>query len=314
MLAKKRVISLVIISFALIVLISCFSSAGIFEWLKSITGEASQSQPVSLTINISNVAPTITIVDNVTAFDLTEDGYKAITINTVINDGDNNSDIRTVFGNLTAPGEINRTGVACTAGPVNSYTSINYSCAFNMAYFEFAGSWSIAIWANDSVNNLASNITQNITINSLKGIVTFPSTLTWGNIARAATNQTPTNSPLTINNTGNYNAKNISVNSTDVVGDSDGAYGLWANNFTVATVNGTAALLECQGSTTTGTTLMTNAAYTNISGSALNKANRTNAGTVGQEQLFFCLRTVGSELISQQYSTTTKGSWTVKMV
>jgi hypothetical protein len=39
-----------------------------------------------------------------------------------------------------------------------------------------------------------------------------------------------------------------------------------------------------------------------------------NDGITGQEELYFCIRTIGSELTSQAYSTLTDGPWTLKIV
>jgi hypothetical protein len=145
-------------------------------------------------------------------------------------------------------------------------------------------------------------------------------------MAAGAVNQTSSNDPLTLNNTGNkqigvygFNT-NISVNATHLAGESNGAWRIFASNFTVApygntgTCSGAAGnCIECD--TTSGkATNMSFATFSNVTFANLTKGNYTqNNNYTGQEQLYFCLRTIDSALPAQAYSIVGNGSWIVQI-
>jgi len=54
--------------------------------------------------------------------------------------------------------------------------------------------------------------------------------------------------------------------------------------------------------------------YTNVTGSILSAGNYTIDDGTAQEQLYFCIRTIGSELTDQSYSTSDQGAWTVRIL
>ena len=55
--------------------------------------------------------------------------------------------------------------------------------------------------------------------------------------------------------------------------------------------------------------------YANISIALLPPGNYTiNDKTTGQEELYLCLRQAGSELITQAYSTSQEGAWTIRIM
>lgn len=125
-----------------------------------------------------------------------------------------------------------------------------------------------------------------------------------------ATNQTPYNDPLLLNNTGNdvIDALNIKVNSSNLRGETTSTEALWASNFSVDWKTGGscsgAACVECAG------TVMARNTLAGIITANLTKGNFTNNNNnTGQEQLYACLRFAGSELSTQAYSTANATEW-----
>ena len=124
--------------------------------------------------------------------------------------------------------------------------------------------------------------------------------MTFSDISPGATNTEATNNPMLMNNTGNL-IRNVEVNATNLYGESNPSYALYAMNFTVKTTAG------CGG------TAMASQAYTQVSGASLPVGNYTLGDTTGQEELYYCLDSANSNLIAQSYSTNQAGAWTVKI-
>ena len=89
---------------------------------------------------------------------------------------------------------------------------------------------------------------------------------------------------MLINNTGNKNIDigNITINATDLRGEEDSDFAIWAGNITLNTTSGSNA--ECAV-----TNQLTHGKYLNITAANLSADNYTlNNGAQGQEQLYFC--------------------------
>ena len=230
-------------------------------------------------------------------------------------------DDSTLFVNATlwgGTGEMTR-NASCTR--YNSSASyVTYYCNLTLFWYDGAGTWNLTAFIKDNNSNAATNSTATFSINSLTGFEIAPTNLTWAAIAPGSTNQTSSNDPVNLTNTGNQqfgvSAGNVSVNSTNLQGEVTSSQNLFAANFTAATVTGGActgsACTEC-GAGNTGSNL-NNTYYKNITSAFLPKGNYSVGDTTtGREQLHFCLRIAGSELSSQSYSTLANGAWTIQV-
>jgi len=227
----------------------------------------------------------------------------------------------TLFVNATlwgGTGEVTR-NASCTR--YNSSVSyVTYYCNLTLFWYDGAGTWNLTAFIMDNNSNSVSNSTATFSINSLTGFAIAPTNLTWASIAPGSTNQTSSNDPLNLTNTGNQqfgvSAGNVSVNSTNLQGEVTSSQNLFAANFTASTVTGGACTgavcTEC-GAGNTGSNL-NNTYYKNITSAFLPKGNYSVGDTTtGREQLHFCLRIAGSELSSQSYSTLANGAWTIQV-
>jgi hypothetical protein len=310
----KKEMALVIVSAILILSVVSFASAGLGSWLGKITGKVT-SNPVNLNISISAQAPQIILVPAVSAVNLNEGPANTLVrINFTVYSQSGGTTINdsTSYVNLSSPGEALRLNATClrtaTYGPANKY--VNFTCLVPVYWFDVAGAWNITAFIKDTAGASALNGSAFFTINALTGFVEGPSALTWAPITPGNVNQTSTNDPLLMNNTGNQNitSGNIQINSTNLKGESDNSLALYANNFSVGITTGGAPPVEC------GASAMTKAVFASVTSAVLPRGNFTiNDGITGQEQTYFCLKTVGDELTTQAYSTAAEGAWTVKI-
>ncbi len=114
-----------------------------------------------------------------------------------------------------------------------------------------------------------------------------------------------------INNTGNYNvtAGNVQLEGIHLYGALFPSYFLNISNFTADIDTG--SLAEC-----TGGTSLVNGTSIGITGALLLRGNNSiGAGdtTSGQEQLYYCIREVPSNIPSQVYSTSSGGAWIIRI-
>lgn len=187
---------------------------------------------------------------------------------------------------------------------------MNFVCNVTMWWFDGTGTWNVNASVKDINNNLAQNTTSTFQVSSTTGFNMGPNNLTYSPIAPGSTNQTPTNDPLLLNNTGNFAivAGAISINATNLLGETTSTLGLWANNFSASWNTGGTTPIECG---TTANTLINKTAV-NITTANLTRGNYTiNDGNTGQEQLYVCLKFAGTELQAQAYSTLSQGAWIV---
>jgi hypothetical protein len=169
-----------------------------------------------------------------------------------------------------------------------------------MWWWDATGIWTINAFIQDLSGNTVSNNSATFSIGATNGVLASPSFINWSQIAPSATNALANNDPLLMNNTGNQN-RNINVNATDLVGETTPSKALYAENFSVNSVDG------CEG------TAMVKNVYTNVAGSNLPKGNYTKSDGTGQEQLYFCMEAANSDLTAQYYSTSSTGAWTAQI-
>ncbi|MFH1290293.1 MAG: hypothetical protein ABIH92_02690 [Nanoarchaeota archaeon] len=307
-----KLVSFVVALFLIIFIFISITSAGIGDWFKGITGKA--TNPVDL--NITAGVPQIIHVFNDSMTDVAgglNSGPSSTSI--VINfsvyspSGAGNLNHSTAKVNFTRSGEDLRQNLSC----INIQSSgdyANYSCNVTMWWWDGAGAWDITAFIEDNDTNSAQNTTTDFTVGSTTGFDLSPSALTWPGIAAGTYNITP-DGPILMNNTGNQGigitTGNITVNATNLRGESDPTKALWAGNFSIGVSTGGSPPAECSGST------MNAGVYTNVSSATLPADNYTvNDGSTGQEQLYFCLKVVGSEITTQSYSTANESSWTIQ--
>ena len=304
----------IVVSLAVILLVIPLISAGFIDWYKTITGKLGTTQTVSL--NISLGVPQIIKVSNVSFGSLTENSITNFSVNFTgyIATGYGNLNDNTVAVNFSKSTECRTNSTTSCVKVVSWDNYANYSCNITMWWWDSSGSWNLNITMKDSSGNSAQNATTYLYIGTTTGFSGAPTSLTWSGITAGATNQTSTNDPILMNNTGNVaiSAANIQVNATNLMGETNANYGLYANNFSVgyASAGGNE---ECSGGANKATT-MVRAIFTGIGIANLSAGNYTlNDNNTGQEQLYFCLRLAGSELASQAYSTLNQSSWTLKI-
>jgi len=312
---KKR--GILIVMFIAIILIVPLISAGFFEstWNK-ITGMGSSTSPVTLNISVTSGAPTVYAVYNLSsAITLTDAPSPTfIVINFSVTDPDGAANLNNASAaiNLTKAGEELRYNSSCA---VKNYGGnyANYTCNVTLWWWDASGvDWKISANISDLGGNIRINDSNFVTVNTLTGFTMSPSTLTFSGIVAGATNQTPTNDPLILNNTGNYDVtiNNVKMNATDLVGETNQGKFLWASNFSASIYTG--GNIECN--ITASATQMVNMSDTAIANTILSAGNYTMNDGTGQENVYLCLRKVGVELTQQQYSTNQFGSWSVKIV
>jgi len=303
---KKRVIQIVIF-LGILLLIIPLTFAGFSDWIKELTGKAT-SGPVDLNISVgAGTAPTIPFVDNstTTALASINEGPAStpITINFTAYDaeGFGNLNVSSAVVNVSKAGETTRENTTCQHVVDYNTNYANYSCNITFWWYDGAGTWDITAFIGDMSGTTVTNSTQTVQVATSDAFYMNPSSLTWAEISAGTTDQEAVEN-ITLNNSGNVE-KYIEVNTTDLKGETNNAYALYAGNFSVKNVVG------CGG------TPMVYHTFENITSAILPAGNYTiNDESTGQEVIFVCLEEAGSELIQQAYSTNEEGSWTVKIV
>ena len=276
----------------------------------------SNSSSVSFNVSVvSNTAPQIISVINSslagTNADPSENNVKNMQFNFTVFDADgaDDIDVTTAWANFTRSGVQGRVNSSClNTTQWGNYA--NFSCTIGMWYFDAPGVWNISVAVNDSSNEIAINSSSNFNYNQLQAIVISPTALSF-NVNIGSYNQTPTNQPTLINNTGNYNVTsgNIQVKAINLHGQTITTDYISAGNFTASNNTGGSPPAECSG------TALVNATDTGITNSVLGFGNHSeNNNVTGQTRLFYCLNTVPTTVSSQTYSTSTAGAWVVKIL
>ncbi|MEK6919258.1 MAG: hypothetical protein AABW73_04450 [Nanoarchaeota archaeon] len=312
-----------IILLSLLTIVS--SQTSFWESIKAgITGRAT-SGTFNLNISVGNSPPNITYVSTISAQDITEAGQTRVTFYFTANDSDGyqNIDTTSAKANFTF---INATGLIATGkndscvslGNIDSKT-INFTCTISLWYFNPSGTnaWNITAYVQDSSSASGQNTTTKFTLNPTPAFVIYPAAFTFGSLSGGSTNTTSNNDPLTMNNTGNYAfgqlTQNISVNATNLVGETNSAYALYGGNFTVGVSTGGSPPVECGDSSASG--FLVTQRFVNQTLASLPYGNLSIGSGTAQEQLYVCLARAGNEISSQAYSTNgpnSNGAWQIK--
>ncbi|MBI2452074.1 hypothetical protein HYV50_03270 [Candidatus Pacearchaeota archaeon] len=315
---KKEVFFVIFMFIIIIFIISIFSyfvSAGITDWFTKITGKATQ-QAENVSVTLTGINPVTVNVFNGTLSGTgpTENTFTSLTFYVTVNDSDGVNDINdsSVQANFTNSGEPLRQNTSCSLVADIDSTSANYSCTIQMWYFDENAVWNIGASATDLGNTTRiHNTSMTFSYGQLQALKISPNSLTF-TVNIGATNQTASNDPTLVNNTGNYNSPNLTVNAINLHGETTPAQFIGVGNFSIGNSTGGSPPAECALSTPT----LQNATDRQLGNTILNRGNNTlNYGneTSGQEELYYCLRTVPSGISSQTYSTITGGSWFVKL-
>ncbi len=311
----------VIFSIAIILMLASFSSAGVLDWFGKITGKAtSQNTNVTVTISGSN-AVTIEVFNNTltgAAVDPSADTTKAIAVIVRVNDSDGYLDINTtsVTVNFSRSGEVARINNSCTDLSQSTTYSRNFSCTVDMWYYDDASVWTINVAAKDLGNmTLIVNSSTVFTFGSLQSIRLSPSSVTFPSSAQGAVNITSNNDPTLINNSGNFNFTFINITAYNLYGETTTSEFINVANITVGNnTNGANAGPECDVSPALGAnaTILSNGTQVNVKHSILTRGNHSiNNNQTGQEQTFYCFRTIPTGITSQTYSSGYIGGWVV---
>ena len=143
------------------------------------------------------------------------------------------------------------------------------------------------------------------------------SSLSWSSLSPGQTNKSAS-AALRLNNTGNkiMSANTTQINATNLRGETTTTVSIWSGNISVSW--DATALEACDTSGGDGIAanlMMKNSTHINITTANLTKGNYIlNDGSTGQEDYYFCIKTIGAELTSQQYSTVNAGPWQVRIL
>jgi hypothetical protein len=299
-------------------------SANIFsDFLNKFTGTGKATQQVDLNITVGAIKITHVFTESMTDVSTGLNSGPSSTSVTIDftayhGAGSQNIDNASATMNFTKAGETTRINSSCRniTGLASNY--MNFSCTITMWWWDGAGTWNAVAQVKDLNNNGVINSTASFSIGSTTGFERGPANLSWTTIGAGSTNSTSSNDPILLNNTGNagigVGSGNITINSTNLLGESDDSYGLWTGNFSISNDTGG----SCSGDSCTecaGTQMNKSSGnYVSVGNAILPAGNYTlNDGNTGQEQLYVCLRLAGSELITQSYSTKKQGAWTIQI-
>ena len=309
--SKKVLVYILVFAFLLIIV-----TLMIIEKNKlKITGKATQS----VTLNISVGAPQIIRVENISAAvtagpNAATNTYVFINFTGYNSISAGNLNHTSAKVNFSISGGTERLNSTCKVASIFGTYYVNYSCAVEMWWWDPTGTWTISAFVRDNESNIAVNTTQTLYVGERTSFVTSPGILTWAGLSPGAVNQSATNDPVLLNNTGNdvITPGSIFVNSSNLRGETTATQALWARNFSVSWNNGS----ECyETDTNLNLGISMNGTFANMTIANLTAGNYTlNDGKTGQEWLFFCLRYAGSELSTQAYSTAnaSEGAWTIR--
>lgn len=306
---KKRNLSIFTIAILVVFLIS-FVSAGFFDFLKP-TGKAT-TDTVDFNVSVTSGTPVIWNVDASPAVTPTVGpGATYFHINFSVNDSDGIANIvnTSAMVNISSSGEVTRFNTSCVILNYGGFQA-NFTCLVTTWWFDGNGAWDIGVNVTDQNSNTGSNTASTQTINILHGVEMYPSSLTFSTLTPGTYNQTPSNY-LILNNTGNQNyvSTDIELNATDLRGEDTSSQALWAGNFSAS--HQTGGNIECN--ITASATQLVNMTYTELANVVMNKGNYTPHDGTAQENVYLCLREVGSELSQQYYSTNNLGAWTLQV-
>ena len=271
------------------------TSAGYLD--KFVTGKAT-SQLTNVTVDVKGIH----IIDSVTIDDMTGNytpieaglAYVPATVRVSDPDGAYDVDPTSVKIWFSKAGEATRSDLSCDYVNIVSDEAV-FLCNVSMEYYDAnAADWSALATATDKGNGTYVNSTVPVTFtyNQLKAMTIAPSSISWGTLNAADTDQPATNDPTTITNTGNYNdtvdLTGLTLLGTNLIDEFPAA------DFTVGISDP-----ACGGQA------LVNASLITVTDSI------SSRGPGATEEFYYCIPTVPN-LPTQEYSTANAGgSWIV---
>lgn len=302
----------------LILMFSYLVSAGIGDWWAGITGRATSGEAnATITLAGSNNVSIIIWNNTLTSISAVEDSVLRLQVNITVTDADGAADINdsSVDINVSSTGEPSKLNQSCMYNGQQTSTSRNYSCHFDMWFFDAAAFWTINATANDFGTGNYKYNASTFYYGSTQAIKLGPTSLTWAGLSPGQRNQTSTNDPLLINNTGNYMVQNLTVRGINLVGAADPSYVIDVRNFT-ADIETSGS---CSGSNcvecivdTSGVTMQNNTELRIVNANVTRGNYTIGDGNTGQDQIYFCMPLVPSNLVSQTYSTPDEWTFTIR--
>lgn len=259
-----------------------------FKNENQITGRATSGN-VSVSLTLGNNNPIIYWVTTGLTPSPTENSTTNVIFNFYVNDSDGCENINpsTAIGNVQNLSVVTRSNLSCTdMGCIGSYGR-NFSCTVKMWYFDNATSYTINVSIADMSSSSATNTSSSLDYASLTSMASINTSLTFSGITAGSTNSTAANN-ITILNIANK-ALVISINATDLIGQSDGAY----------VINATSFKMNNTGTGCIGKTL-TNGTDTTLTGIIAYNGN-VSAGQ-GTQNIVTCLTDIPATHISQVYT------------
>src|SRR3989344_2776206 len=256
-----------------------------------LTGAATSST-TTLAV-IINSAPVVNVVQAVIPQSVSEGTTTLMAFKFNVTDADGFGTIN----NMSATVRINYTGtpdnyntsnnVTCFPFLQTSTTSITFGCNVTVWYFAQAANWTINASINDTEGVYAENISTTFQIVSLTAMNMYPTALTWPTMDLGDTNISSSADPIRINNTGNddIDVGGVTVAGYNLQGLTTLTQYINSENFSVYAANLTSG----------------------------NNSIKDGTGASGQEEIYFCLRTVSAGLSRQTYNTAGASSspWSV---
>lgn len=316
---KEGLVGIIILASTIFLIMPLISASAFSDFFNKIFFSPGP-QPTNVTISVTGANQAqIVYVQTATPISPIENGSVNVNVNVTMYDPDGVNDLDhnsvKVFLNTSVIGEATRSNLSCIHiigqdAPISSPNRANYSCTATMWYWDAGGGWTVNATGRDVGNGaVVSNASTYFTYSQLKAMAITPLGLLWSSLATGAYNQTSTNDPTIINNTGNYNLL-IGITSYDLVGQTTRSEYIPAGNFSSSPTTG--FILggaendpkECNSAGINMATSLVNATNTPIIGATANKGNLSLNNGTGQRSVYYCLRQVpASGLSSQTYST-----------
>lgn len=274
---------------------------------------------VNISYTEANNPPLVTNISISTTQSIVENGVNNVTFSFVASDPQGIGDLN----DASARARFNITVGAVTTiidGPcswvADTGTWANYSCGLNLWYWNANGTWTVNVSITDITGPaVTENRTSDFALGATGSIQIAPNAINFNTLTINTFNNTATDDPIIINNTGNINVSvgNVKITTIDLAGTSDGTT-IAAENFTVGIATG--SFSECDVSATANKTI--NNTAISITKTGLARGNLTNVSPVNttfQEQLYLCFyKPVPTWLPPQTYDTTEGGPWTITIV
>jgi hypothetical protein len=322
---QKQTIPLIIILIMIISIVSATSLTGkavtitgkaisgfssFVDFVKSKISGRSTSGNFNLNISVPNSPPQIVYVGTISDQSITEGGEKGVEVNFIVYDQDGYETITEANASYINSTGFQRYNPTCQKTNNVGAKQQNFTCIVGIWYYDNSGIWTITINAKDHLNTSATNTTTNFTILQTLGMVTSPETLTWATLTSGDKNKTAIQN-IQINNTANTQvfSGNISINASNIVGDTYSSYALYAGNFSVGIINQT----NTSSCTDASSTKLERFIYKPITGANLSVGNISVGDGRAQTKIYVCLREIGQEIIEQNYTTTGEGPWIIKI-